>query len=185
MTPQADAHCEGIISQFSAEFRAKYRKGQAEHGGDMLEKPGMLEHAIEEVIDLAAYLYTQRMQDSRRPKGLMPVVYVAGPFRGKDSWEMEANIRRAETLSLEVWRLGCAAICPHSNTRFFQGAAPDAVWLDGDLAMLAKCDGMLMTPDWQKSQGATAEHDFAQKYHIPVFYTLDALRAWKDDRPKP
>jgi hypothetical protein len=42
-----------------------------------------------------------------------------------------------------------------------------------------------MTPDWQKSQGATAEHDFAQKYHIPVFYTLDALRAWKDDRPKP
>lgn len=110
----------------------------------------------------------------------MKVVYVAGPFRGPNAWEIEQNIRRAEQLSLEVWRLGAAALCPHTNTRFFQGAADDAVWLDGDLAMLAKCDAILMTPDWRKSSGATAEHDFAGSRSIPRFYTLKALKEWLD-----
>ena len=107
---------------------------------------------------------------------MIPVVYIAGPFRGADSWEMEQNIRRAEALALEIWRLGAAAVCPHTNTRFFQGAAPDTVWLDGDLAILAKCDAVLMTPDWSRSRGATAEHDFACEHGIPVFYTIADVR---------
>lgn len=108
----------------------------------------------------------------------MRVVYVAGPFRGPDSWAIEGNIRRAEALSLEVWRLGAAAICPHTNTRFFQGAAPDNVWLQGDLAILAKCDAILMTDDWERSTGARAEEAFARERQIPVFYDLGALRDW-------
>ena len=63
----------------------------------------------------------------------MKVVYVAGPFRGRDSWEIESNIRRAEALALEVWRAGAAALCPHANTRFFQGAADDGVMIGGGL----------------------------------------------------
>lgn len=108
----------------------------------------------------------------------MKVVYVAGPFRGPNSWEIEQNIRRAEALSLEVWRAGAAALCPHTNTRFFQGAAEDSVWLDGDLELLARCDAILMTPDWQRSSGARAEHDFAIGRNIPVVYDLDALKAF-------
>jgi nucleoside 2-deoxyribosyltransferase len=110
---------------------------------------------------------------------MMKTVYVAGPFRGKDSWEMEQNIRRAETLALEVWRAGFAALCPHCNTRFFQGAAPDEVWLDGDLALLTGCDAVLMTPDWERSQGARAEREFALGQGVPVFYTLESLVQWK------
>src|SRR5436309_15845129 len=87
----------------------------------------------------------------------MKVVYVAGPFRGKSYWDQENNIRRAETLALDAWRLGCAVICPHTNTRFFDGAVPDSVWLDGDLELLKRCDAVLMTPDWLKSTGASAE----------------------------
>ena len=108
----------------------------------------------------------------------MKVVYVAGPFRGPSAWDIECNIRRAEALSLEVWRLGAAALCPHTNTRFFQGAAPDEVWLQGDLALLLRCDAILMTPDWARSSGATAERDYAVANGIPVFETLDALAAW-------
>lgn len=108
----------------------------------------------------------------------MKVVYVAGPFRGANSWEMEQNIRRAEALALEAWRLGAAVICPHANTRFFQGAAPDSVWLDGDLAILGRCDAILMTPDWRRSAGARAERDYAMISGIPIFYGLDVLRAW-------
>ena len=105
----------------------------------------------------------------------MKVVYVAGPFRGKDSWEMEQNIRRAEELALEVWRAGHAAICPHTNTRFFQGAAKDEVWLFGDLAILERCDAVLMTPNWERSEGAKAERQHAIIHHIPIFYSLEAL----------
>ena len=108
----------------------------------------------------------------------MKVVYVAGPFRGPNSWDIEQNIRRAEALSLEVWRAGAAALCPHTNTRFFQGAAEDSVWLDGDLELLRRCDAILMTPDWQRSSGARAEHDFAAKLEMPIFYDIDALGAW-------
>ena len=108
----------------------------------------------------------------------MKCVYVAGPYRGAHNWEIEENIRRAERLALEVWRSGAACICPHSNTRFFQGAAPDHVWLDGDLEILARCDAVLMTHDWERSSGARAEEQFAREKNIPVFYTLDVLRDW-------
>lgn len=105
----------------------------------------------------------------------MKVIYVAGPFRGKDSWEMECNIRRAETLALEVWRLGAAALCPHINTRFFQHTLPDEVWMDGDLEMLRRCDAVLVTPDWERSAGAKTEVAEAKAKKIPVFETLEGL----------
>lgn len=108
----------------------------------------------------------------------MKVVYVAGPFRGRDSWEMEQNVRRAEALALDVWRSGAACHCPHANTRFYQGAAADDVWLDGDLEILSRCDAVLLTPDWERSTGATAEKLHAEALSIPVFYDIDALRQW-------
>ena len=108
----------------------------------------------------------------------MKVVYVAGPFRGKSHWDVEENIRRAERLALEVWRSGAACVCPHTNTRFFDGAADDSVWLDGDLEILARCDAVVMTDDWQRSSGARAEEAYAREKNIPVFYALDALREW-------
>lgn len=105
----------------------------------------------------------------------MKLIYVAGPFRGANSWENENNIRRAETLSLEVWRLGAAVICPHANTRFFNGAAPDKVWLDGDIEILRRCDAIIVTPDWRKSSGARAEVEFAIEHGIPVFSSVSTV----------
>src|SRR5687767_5489314 len=108
----------------------------------------------------------------------MKLGYVAGPFRGKSHWEIAENIRNAERIALEVWRLGAACICPHSNTMHFQDAAPDHVWLDGDLEMLARCDFVLMTPDWRRSSGATAEHKFAEDRGIRIFYDVPTLEQW-------
>jgi len=111
----------------------------------------------------------------------MKLVYVAGPFRGDSAWAIECNIRRAETLALEVWRLGAAALCPHTNTRFFQNAAPDEVWLAGDLVMLERCDAVILTDCWERSSGARAEVEHAQKRGIPVFVHLLDLREWLKD----
>lgn len=114
----------------------------------------------------------------------MKVVYVAGPFRGPSSWAIECNVRQAEQLALEVWRLGAAALCPHCNTRFFQNAAPDEVWLEGDLEMLRRCDAVVLTPDWIRSSGARKEVEFAEQHGIPVFHTLAQLQDWLEKGKK-
>ena len=111
------------------------------------------------------------MRGGREATGgeIMLVVYIAGPFRASSAWDIECNIRRAETLALEVWRAGAAAICPHTNTRYFQGAAPDEVWLEGDLAIMKKCDAVLLTEDWDSSAGARRERQEAVLWGLPVF----------------
>ena len=106
----------------------------------------------------------------------MKVIYIAGPFRGASSWDIEQNIRRAESLALECWRSGYAVICPHANTRYFQGAAPDEVWLEGDLELLRRCDAVLTTDNWKASKGACAEVNEAMERGIPVFNTLVSLQ---------
>lgn len=114
----------------------------------------------------------------------MKVVYIAGPFRASNAWEIECNIRRAEGLALEVWRLGCAAICPHTNTRFFQGAADDNVWLEGDIEILKRCDAVITAPMWMDSRGAIAEIVVANASGIPVFHTIDDLIRWMKGEPR-
>ncbi len=104
------------------------------------------------------------------------VIYICGPFRGAHHWAIAENIRRAETLALEVWRSGAVALCPHLNTQHFQDTLPDAVWLKGDLELLRRCDGILMTPDWERSSGARAEHELAQALGIPVYYSVEELQ---------
>jgi hypothetical protein len=106
------------------------------------------------------------------------VVYIAGPFRGPHAWAIERNVRRAEWLAHAVWALGAVALCPHMNTRFFQGSLPDRVWLEGDLELLRRCDAVLLAPGWRKSHGTCREVKEAFAFGIPVFSTLKALQRW-------
>ena len=107
----------------------------------------------------------------------MKLIYVAGPFRASTRWGVELNIRRAEALALEVWRLGAVGVCVHSMCRYFEGAADD-VWLAGDLELLRRCDAVLVTDDWERSTGAIAEVKFARDNQIPVFFNLSRLHQW-------
>lgn len=51
-------HGKLIATEFARLMLIKYAKGQKEHGGHLWEKEGMLESAIDEVVDLAVYLLT-------------------------------------------------------------------------------------------------------------------------------
>jgi hypothetical protein len=108
----------------------------------------------------------------------MKVVYVAGRFRADSHWGIVKNVRAAEALALEVWRLGAAALTPHMNTANFQGALPDQVWTDGTLALLEKCDAVVLVPGWEDSQGTRGEVRRAIDLGIPVFYELFGLESW-------
>lgn len=107
------------------------------------------------------------------------VVYIAGPFRASSSWGIELNIRRAEELALLAWTAGFAVICPHANTRFYQGALPDEVWLDGDLEILRRCDAVLLVDGWEKSKGTAGEVAVAREEGIPVFEDIRELMEWE------
>jgi len=106
----------------------------------------------------------------------MKLIYVAGPFRASNAWAIEQNIRRAEELALEVWRAGFACVCPHSNTIFYQGVLPNETWLLGDLEIVRRCDGVILAPGWEHSEGSRGEILEAQKNNIPVFHHILELR---------
>lgn len=99
----------------------------------------------------------------------MKVAFVSGPYRAPTVQGIVQNIREAETVALGLWQFGFAAICPHKNTGLLDGAAPDEVWLRGDLEILRRCDLVVMLPRWEKSEGATKERDRALELGIPVF----------------
>lgn len=65
LTTQQLAHLSRIVNAFAKEASDKYVTGQIEHGGNLWEKPHMLDNAILEAIDLVIYLYTLREQSGR------------------------------------------------------------------------------------------------------------------------
>ncbi len=102
----------------------------------------------------------------------MKVLYVAGPYRSdKGSWGVHQNIRRAEAVAYDLWSLGAAAICPHKNTEHFDGQdfADAGKWLEGDLAILDRCDALVLAPNWESSTGTAGEIKRARERGIPVF----------------
>ena len=112
----------------------------------------------------------------------MKLIYLAGPYRAPTEWELVQNIRRAEALAIAVWQLGAACICPHKNTALLGGCCPDSVWLEGDLEMLRRCDAVICTDDWQRSEGARNEVAEARRLEIPVFQTIAELQSWLGSR---
>ena len=108
----------------------------------------------------------------------MKVVYIAGPFRSSTPMGVQRNVRAAEEASLEVWKSGGAALCPHLNTANFDKSAPDEVFLDGTMEFLRRSDAIYLLPTWLSSVGARAEFAHAQSVGMPVFYDLPAVQAW-------
>ena len=117
------------------------------------------------------------------PGVILPVVYIAGPYRASTPRRILANIWTAQEAALLVWQSGGVAICPHANTALFDGEAADEVWLAGDLELLRRSDAVLMCGAWQDSTGARAEHELAKALALPVFYNPHAgtLRLWVEN----
>ena len=108
--------------------------------------------------------------DRDRSVAAVPVVYVAGRFRGATPWDVEQNVRAAETVALAVAKAGAMPLCPHAMTRFFDRQLDDQFWLDGTLALLARCDAVVLVPGWEASTGARGEVEHAEAHGIPVLY---------------
>ncbi len=109
----------------------------------------------------------------------MKIVYIIGPFRGPNSWRVECNVRRAEELALEVACHGMMPLCPHTNTRHFDGLLTASFWLAGTLELARRCDAAICVKGWELSEGSQiAVKDFKSR-GVPVFDNIKALYSWQ------
>lgn len=97
------------------------------------------------------------------------LLYVSGPYSGEG--EVESNIAQARKVAIALWEKGHAVIVPHLNTAHMEKdcKATYDQFLAGDLMMIARCDGMVMAPDWEFSKGAKIEYEYAESLKLPVW----------------
>ena len=68
MTLDQENHLTEIQQAIAKRVNAKYRVGQAEHGGDLWERVPLVEDLIEEALDQMTYALTLKSQLSRVKK---------------------------------------------------------------------------------------------------------------------
>ena len=108
------------------------------------------------------------------------ILYVAGPYRAETPDGVTANIAAARAVGIALWEAGHVAIVPHLNTAGFEfDCKVNAdTYIQGDLTIVERCDGIVMLRGWGESAGATMEHGHAIVRGIPIWY-------WPDSPPPP
>lgn len=113
----------------------------------------------------------------------LPLIYIAGPFRGPTPYDVRRNVERARDLGLAVARLGGYPVIPHTMTCDFDKLLTDQFWLDGTMEMLRRCDAVVLHERWAHSTGARLEREEALARVLPVFDSgyddwADPFRRW-------
>jgi nucleoside 2-deoxyribosyltransferase len=114
-----------------------------------------------------------------------PLIYIAGPFRGKTRLDVVRNCEAVRDLGYEVARLGGYPVIPHMMTADFDGLLTDDFWLDGTMALMKACDAVVLHVRWEQSSGAVAERAMALELGMRVFDTNDPswrtkYNLWRD-----
>ena len=105
----------------------------------------------------------------------MKMIYVAGPYVGKDSDETEKNIERAEKASVELLKLGWVVVTPHKNTAHYEKYHPYLpytyeFYLTRDFEIIKRCDAVFVLNNYINSQGTLAEINFCIENNVPYFF---------------
>ncbi len=110
------------------------------------------------------------------------ILYIAGPYSG----DIDQNIATARAVAIKVWEAGHVAVCPHLNNAHFEQdcSLSYAQYIEGDLKIISRCDGVLMLPDWEKSIGARQEKLFAEEHYISVYTEIPPLNPIEELRPQ-
>ena len=120
----------------------------------------------------------------------MKLIYIAGPYRPYTNAhgalvDTAHNISIAELTAVHLvdtlGHLGLFPVVPHLNTRDFENRVEqndDQYFLDGTMAMLERCDAVLLTmPNADEvSSGTKAEVHRAHQLGIQVYRSFDSLR---------
>lgn len=100
------------------------------------------------------------------------LVYVAGKYTAATEREIQENVELAKTIGLLLRQFGVEAIVPHIAVLPPIESDPRIAWkiaMRTCVAMLLRCDAVLLAPNWRESRGARVERWIALKRGIPVF----------------
>jgi hypothetical protein len=97
------------------------------------------------------------------------LIYIAGPYRAPTTWGIAQNIHRAREAGAVVASMGAYPMIPHSNTAHMDGVADDALWLEGTMEVMRRCDGVVMIKGFLSSRGAVDEHNEAVARRMPIY----------------
>jgi len=111
------------------------------------------------------------------------IVYVAGAYRADTESGVYHNIQKARRVAEQLWAKGWPTICPHLNSAYMGGVAPDEVFLQGGLLMLERCDRVVLVPGWIDSAGTRAEIAHARARGLPVFATVESMETGNEYTP--
>ena len=100
----------------------------------------------------------------------MNVVFICGPYRAETERGIKENIRNAEKWARKFWADGLAVICPHLNSAMMGGDIPEAMFLNGYIEIVGRCDIIFVMPGWKKSEGARAEIQEARRLGLEIIY---------------
>lgn len=106
---------------------------------------------------------------TRSIEALLPLIYIAGPFRGPTPLDVRRNVEAARDFGLQVAHAGGFPIIPHTMTCDFDKQIYDDFWLAGDLELLKRCDGLAALSTWNKSKGAMGEVGWALGHRMPCW----------------
>lgn len=107
------------------------------------------------------------------------LVYVSGPFMAETQDGILANIDQAGDIGLKLTKMGHSVIVPHMNSAYRTLLHMDdsgmswEKWLLADEMVIARCDAIVMTQDWERSPGATRENYYATQLGIPIYVYPD------------
>lgn len=97
------------------------------------------------------------------------LVYIAGPYRGINAWEVELNIRVAEKAGMAVAKTGAIPLIPHTMYRYWDGTLSDEFWLGCGLRLLEACKAIVLCPNWKKSSGTLGELERSRELGLNCF----------------
>lgn len=119
-------------------------------------------------------------------------VYVAGAYSDEDVLGVLKNIGRGQDYAAELFHLGFAPFVPWFDKEF----VINKWWMDYSVPMfyeysmewLRASDAVFVVPnhpgmkDWEDSFGVKKEVEEAERFGIPVFYSVKDITRWKLDK---
>ena len=138
------------------------------------------EEEVPKVVEEAVAVVEEKVADDPRP---IQLIYVAGKYTETSLARTWLNVMRAVLHGIDIIKLGKTPYIPHLSYMVDQACRHSRVnvpyerWLSMCDDVLTRCDAMYVICDPSTSNGVTHEIELCLSLGIPIFYSLDEVKA--------